>query len=89
MAINASVASAGYVFPERDVDLFLHGSINLIRPLTEAAQSWLDEHIDDEDAQYFGDALAIEPRYCPDLVQGMLDDGLAVYVGDGLLTSVN
>jgi hypothetical protein len=89
MAINASVAPAGYAFPERDVDLFLHGSITLIPPLTEAAKSWIAEHIDDEDALYFGDALAVEPRHAPDIIQGMIDDGLAVYVGAGQLTSID
>lgn len=35
-----------------------HGSIILLRPLTEAAQDWVDEHIPD-DAQMFGTAIVV------------------------------
>ena len=72
----------------KDVELELHGTINLLRPLTPKAKSWIDEHIPDE-AQWFGAALAVEPRYCPDIVAGMIDDGLAVHIGEGLVTSIS
>jgi len=54
-----------------------HGSIFLVRPVSSAAQNWLDENVSD-DAQYFGNALAVEHRYISDLVEGMKLDGLAV-----------
>jgi hypothetical protein len=72
----------------RDVDLALHGSIDLLTPLTPEAQAWVKENIPD-DAQWFGGALAVEPRYAPDIVQGMIDDGLAVFIGGGQITGVN
>lgn len=54
-----------------------HGSIILLRPVSSAAKEWIDEHIP-EDAQYFGNAVVVEPRYIADIVQGIQNDGLAV-----------
>jgi hypothetical protein len=54
-----------------------HFTIFLLRPLTPAAESWIDEHIA-EDAQYFGNAIVVEHRYIADIVQGIQNDGLAV-----------
>ena len=45
-----------------------HGSIVLVRPLTEDVEAWLDEHVS-EDARYFGGALVVEPRYVEALVE--------------------
>jgi hypothetical protein len=73
--------------PPRDVELSFHGSINLIKPITEAAQDWIDENVA-EGALFFGRALAVEPRYADDIVEGMIDDGLAVYIGDGYLQRI-
>ena len=72
----------------KDVELEFHGTINLLWPLTPEATSSIDENIPD-DAQWFGAALAVEPRYCADIVAGMIDDGLAVYSGEGLVTSLS
>jgi hypothetical protein len=36
-----------------------------------------------------GTALAVEPRYTPDIVAGMIDYGLAVHIGEGLVTSLS
>jgi hypothetical protein len=54
-----------------------HGSIFLLRPHTQSANMWVSEHIPD-DAQFFGNAIAIEPRYISDIVAGIQNDGLAV-----------
>ena len=48
-----------------------HGSICLVRPATDAAREWLAEHTD---GQWFGDALAVEPRYVVDLLDGLSRD---------------
>ena len=69
----------------KDVELEFHGTISLLRPLTPEATSRINENIPD-DAQWFGGALAVEPRYCPGIVAGMIDDGLAVYIGEDLVT---
>ena len=72
----------------KDVELEFHGTINLLRPLSPQAASWIDENIADE-AQWFGGALAVEPRYCPVIAAGMIDDGLAVYIGEHLVTGAS
>lgn len=61
--------------PTADFTVENHGSIVLLRPNTEAAREWLDEHISD-DAQTFGNAIAIEPRYVGDILYGIEGDGL-------------
>ena len=48
-----------------------HGSIYLVRPETDAAREWLTEHTD---GQWFGNALAVEPRYVVDLLDGLAND---------------
>jgi len=60
-----------------DVKIENHGSLVLIRPLTEAASDWLDENIS-EDAPHFGGAVVVEPRYVEAIVEGMQNDGLEV-----------
>lgn len=54
-----------------------HGSIVLLRPLTPAAEAWIEEHIPD-DAQTFGNAIAVEPRYIQDIINGIVADGLTL-----------
>ncbi len=61
-----------------DVQIENHGSVFLVRPLTNAATAWLDENIDCE-AQYFGGALVVEHRYIADIAEGMRADGLEVH----------
>ena len=65
--------------PTQIVDFYVenHGSVFLLRPVTPAADSWVNEHIP-EDAQYFGNAVVVEHRYIADIVQGIQNDGLAV-----------
>ena len=53
-----------------------HGGVTLQYPASEAAREWISEHIP-EDAEYFGDAVAIEPRYAGDILDGAAGDGLA------------
>ena len=60
-----------------DVNIENHGSLVLIRPLTEGGSDWLDENIS-EDAQHFGGAVVVEPRYVEAIVEGMQNDGLEV-----------
>ena len=55
-----------------------HGSICLVRPLNDAARDWLDEHVEAEGWQWMGNALACEPRYLPDLADGIEADGFTV-----------
>ena len=54
-----------------------HGSIAVLRPVTDEAREWVDENLPD-DAQWFGRGVVIEPRYVGDIVEGILNDGLTV-----------
>lgn len=49
-----------------------HGSVSLVRPQTDAAREWLQEHTD---GQWLGSALAVEPRYLDDLLAGAYEAG--------------
>lgn len=59
-----------------DFSIENHGSIVLLRPLTAAAHEWIAAHISD-DAQEFGGATVVEPRYVESIVGGIADDGLS------------
>lgn len=60
-----------------DIRIENHGSIVLIRPVSDAGQEWLDNNIGD-DAQMFGTAIAAEPRYVQAIIEGAECDGLTV-----------
>ena len=53
------------------------GSIMLLKPETDAARAWTDEHIGDE-AQWFCRAVVVEPRYMQPIIDGIEGDGLTV-----------
>jgi hypothetical protein len=60
-----------------DITIECHGSIDLFRPLTRAGREWLAANTPEGDnIQYFGSALAVEPRYALNLINGMTNDGL-------------
>jgi hypothetical protein len=54
-----------------------HGSIFLLHPLGESAQSWIAENLP-SDVQWFGRAVAIEHRFIWPILEGIQNDGLAV-----------
>lgn len=54
-----------------------HGSVWLIRPISLRGQEWTDEHIP-IDTIMVGDAVACEPRYVIDIINGAMGDGLSV-----------
>jgi hypothetical protein len=54
-----------------------HGSIVLLRDLTEAGTSWIEENVADS-LGTFGGAVVIEPRYVGDIIRGAEADGLSV-----------
>jgi hypothetical protein len=62
----------------RDIAFENHGSIVLIRALSEAGQAWLDENVGDDETQYFGNAIAAEPRFCSAIMNGAERDGLVI-----------
>jgi hypothetical protein len=54
------------------------GSLFLVEPLDKSARTWLTENVDLTEAQFFGNALAVEHRYAYDLVDGIFDAGFDV-----------
>ena len=54
-----------------------HGSLVLLYPLTQSAQSWIAQHLP-SDAQSFGDAAVVEHRYIWAILDGIQNDGLKV-----------
>jgi hypothetical protein len=72
-----NVVSEVASFPDFRVENY--GSIFLLRPDTEAAKSWVEEHVgEDNGYQPYWPTVLIEPRYVANIVEGIKSDGLAV-----------
>lgn len=63
--------------PTPDFEVENHFSIFLLRPLTPAAESWIDEHIP-EDAQYFSNAVVVEARCFWAILEALQAEGYTV-----------
>jgi hypothetical protein len=65
---------------ELDFQLENHGSLFLLRPLNSTARDWMGDHLpmDNPEAQFWGDAIVIEPRYVAPIVDGIIGDGLVL-----------
>lgn len=61
-----------------DFQVANHGTVALLRPVSEAGKTWAEENITTEPWQHFGGAIAVEPRYLDAIVQGIEADGLEV-----------
>ena len=63
-----------------DFELENHHSIYLLRPLTDLAREWMNEHlpVENPETQFWGDAIVIEPRYVAPIVDGIIGDGLVL-----------
>lgn len=55
-----------------DFKLENHGSLFLVRALSDDCLDWLVEMTS---GQWLGNGLAVEPRYINNLVMGLLDSG--------------
>jgi hypothetical protein len=53
------------------------GTVYLFRPLTETAREHLETNVQ-SDAQWFGDALAVEHRYARDLAAQLAEEGYVI-----------
>lgn len=60
-------------------DVLVQNALTLILfcPLTPRAEAWVAENVQ-SDAQRFGNALVVEPRYAWGLAEGMQDAGLVL-----------
>ena len=61
--------------PPPDILFENYGSLFLLRPVSAAGQTWLDENTAD-DALTIGGAVACEIRYVEDIFLGAIGDGL-------------
>ena len=61
-----------------DFDVQHHVSIALLRPDTESASAWCDEHLVTEDALRWGCAYVVEPRHLEDILRAIVQAGLTV-----------
>jgi hypothetical protein len=80
MSIHRSNRSEDPIGPRpatTDVHIVDHHSIVLFHLNTPEASAWVEENVTRE-AQFFGSALVIEPRYVAALVAGMREAGLEV-----------
>jgi hypothetical protein len=68
------------IIPSEEIDVLFesHGSIVLIRGISEAGQSWLDENVGDDETQHFGNSICAEPRYCAPIFSAARNAGLVV-----------
>ena len=60
-----------------DFELYDHGSIFRLVPLSESAHDWIDDNFGD-DLLWYGRGIAIEPRYVGAILEGITSDGLTV-----------
>jgi len=63
-----------------DIRVENHGSVVLLRPLSDAGKEWLEANVINEETQRWGEAVVAEPRYVANVVEGMQADGLEVGV---------
>ncbi len=60
-----------------DFEIENHGSLFLVRPTNPEAEQHLRDNVGEE-AQWLGNALAVEHRYIADLAQALQDNGYSV-----------
>jgi len=61
--------------PMPDFRITYHGTITTITPLSDACREWLEENVEIEPWQRFGNAIAVEPRYVEQLAKVMIEEG--------------
>jgi hypothetical protein len=71
---NPSKTSGGS--PPVDLSFENHLSLFLIRPLSLAGKTWLDENVGDSETQTFGGAVVCEPRYVAAIHRRAIEAGL-------------
>src|SRR5258708_30556800 len=68
----------GTTVPSVDLIFENHFSLFLIRPVSPAGQTWLDENVGDESTLTFGGAVVCEPRYVEAIAHGAVEAGMEV-----------
>ena len=50
-------------------------SVYVLRPISQEARDWIEEHVHYEDWNMIGEGIAIEHRYVDPIVRALLDEG--------------
>jgi hypothetical protein len=61
-----------------DVRLHNEGTLIGIAPVSAAAETWIDEHVDAEGYMWMGPVLYVELRCAGAIINGMIDAGLII-----------
>jgi hypothetical protein len=61
-----------------DVLVRNEGTVFVFCPLTSEAKEWIDENVESEPYQWFGNSLVVDHRFAWGLGQGMKDAGLTL-----------
>jgi hypothetical protein len=64
--------------PKPDFRITYHGTVTTITPLSEACREWVEENVEIEPWQRFGQSIAVEPRYLEQLATAMVEEGLVL-----------
>lgn len=77
-ALCTSGSSPTPAIDSADFRIENHGSIFLVVPLTDEAQTWVEENVSSEGYQPYWPTVVVEHRYIGNLVDGIRIDGLEV-----------
>lgn len=66
--------------PEFDIIMQDEYSLVIFFPNTTIGSDWLEEYLP-EDCPMFGEGYVVEPRYAPDIIEGIIEDGLNLKMG--------
>jgi hypothetical protein len=61
-----------------DFQIADHGSIISIKPVSEAARTWIDENVVSEPWQWLGGALCVDIRCARDFIDGIAAEGFEI-----------
>lgn len=78
MSTQATVGIGNDHWSQIDVSVENHGSIVILRPLSNAGKDWVNEYVSKEGYQPYRDSVIVEPRYADAILNGMRGDGLHV-----------
>src|SRR5258706_14221955 len=61
-----------------DVEIVNHGSVVAFHLLSQNAKTFVDENVQAEGWQFWGDALCVDHRFAESLAEGMQEHGLVL-----------
>lgn len=62
---------------QADFEVYGGGTVYMVQPLNETAKTFLYDRLGDE-AQFLGEAVAVEHRYIADIVSNLREEGFLV-----------